>query len=424
VVRTLPRTPRTSRRRVLRTAATLATVALLTGPVLSGAQADELDDKKNHAHEQTKAAQADLEDSSKALSAAYKQLKSAQTKLASARRNLAETQGQLTAARVLDAQMQAKLVKAEAALKRAKAELAAGIAKVKEQRADIGRLAAANYQYGDPRLLGLSAVLNAQDFGDLTTQLNTVDNLMDSESAMLDRLKATKALLAVQKVKVAEYRGIVAEQRQAAAVNLARKQALEERAAQYSEQVAALVTQKHGAAAWAQKIRAEDARKLRASKAKEDRIRRLILARAEARKKNSGFHGDSSGLLYRPVPGYITSPFGYRRHPIYGYWGLHDGVDFHAPCGTPERAGGAGTIIAEYYSDVWGNRLYLDIGNVNGHAMTLIYNHISSYRKQTGQKVRRGEVLAYAGTTGWSTACHLHFTVMLDGKAVDPQRFL
>ncbi|MFL6021868.1 MAG: peptidoglycan DD-metalloendopeptidase family protein [Marmoricola sp.] len=421
MARNLPRTPRT-RRQVRLPAAVLATAALVAGPVLSGAQADDLHDKKNHAQGQVKAAQADLEDSSKALSAAYTRLHSAEAKLATAQKTLAETQGQLTAARVLDAQMQAKLVAAEAALEKAQVDLATGIANVKKQRSDIGRLAASNYQYGDPRLLGLSAVLNAQDFSDLTTQMNTVDNLMDTEKSMLDRLKAAKALLIVQRTKVAQYRGVVAEQRQAAAVNLERKKALEKQAAAFSAQVATLVTQRHGAAAWAQEMRAHDARKLAASKKEEARIKRLILARA--RKQHGGYQGASNGFLYRPVPGYVTSPFGWRRHPIYGYWGLHDGVDFHAPCGTPERAGAAGTVIDEYYSDVWGNRLYLDVGKVNGKAMTLIYNHISSYKAHTGDHVGRGDTVAYAGTTGWSTACHLHFTVMLNGTAVDPMKYL
>jgi murein DD-endopeptidase MepM/ murein hydrolase activator NlpD len=389
--------------------------------MLSGASADNLHDKKNHAHEHTKSAQADLEDSSNALSTAYSRLHAAETKLASAKKTLATTQGQLTAARVLDAQMQAKLAQAEASLAQAKTDLAAGIAKVKEQRDDIGRLAASSYQLGDPRLLRFSALVDAQDPEELATQFNTIDNLMDKQTSILDQFKAAKAMLAVQKDKVAQFRGQVAEERQAAAVNLANKNALEKQAAIVSAQVAVLVTQRHGAAAWAQKMRAQDARKLRASKKEEARIRRLILARA--RHQHGGYRGQNNGFLYRPVPGYVTSPFGWRRHPIYGYWGLHNGVDFHAPCGTPMHAGAAGTVIDEYYSDVWGNRLYLDVGRVNGKTMTLIYNHASSYRAHTGQHVSRGEVVAYAGTTGWSTGCHLHFTVMLNGTAVDPMPY-
>jgi murein DD-endopeptidase MepM/ murein hydrolase activator NlpD len=402
--------------------AVLATAALAAGPMLSGAQADDLHNKKNHAHAQVQSAQADLEDSSKALSAAYVRLHGAEAKLASAKQVLAATEGELTAARVLDAQMQAKLNAAEAALAQAQTDLAAGIANVKRQRADIGRLAAADYQYGDPRLLGLSAVLNAQDLGDLTTQMNTVDNLMQNEKSMLDRLKAAKALLVVQRQRVAAYRGLVADQRQAAAVNLANKKALEQKAALYSAQVATLVTQRHGAAAWAQKMRADDARKLRASKWEEARIKRLILARA--RTQHGGYSGAHAGFLIRPVANtYVTSPYGWRRHPIYGYWGLHNGDDFHAPCGVPLLASRGGTVIDEYYSDVWGNRLYLDVGRFNGKAMTLVYNHISAYKAHTGDTVSTGETVAYAGTTGWSTGCHLHFTVMLNGVAVDPMQF-
>jgi len=401
----------------------LAIAALLTGPVLSGAQADDLHDKNRRSHQHVKALQADLEDSSKVLATAYSKLKTAETQLSSAQQSLAKTQGQLTAARVLDAQMQAKLAQAEAALTKAQTDLATGVANVKRQRADIGRLAAANYQYGDPRLLGLSAVLNAQDFGDLTTQMNTVDNLMDNEKSMLDRLRATKALLVVQKKKVVASRGVVAAQRQAAAVNLARKQALEKKAAAYSAAVSALVVQRQKAAAWAQKVRAVDARKLARSKREEARIKRIILARAR-RQHGGGYSGGHKGFLIMPVRNsYVTSPYGWRRHPIYGYWGLHDGDDFHAPCGVPLLASRGGTVIQEYYSDVWGNRLYLDAGKFNGKAVTLIYNHISSSRAHTGDTVKTGETVAYAGTTGWSTACHLHFTVMLNGTAVDPMQF-
>ncbi len=56
--------------------------------------------------------------------------------------------------------------------------------------------------------------------------------------------------------------------------------------------------------------------------------------------------------------------------------------------------------------------------------MTLVYNHLSSYAASTGERVRRGETVGYAGTTGWSTGCHLHFTVLLDGNPVDPMHYM
>lgn len=405
--------------------AVLATVALATGPaMLSNAHADDLKDKKHKAHQGVKNAMNDLEDSSKELVAATRQLQAAQGQLVSAQSRLAATQGELTTARVLDAQMQTKLVAAEAALAQAQSDVAAGRAKVIEQRAAIGRIAVESYQYGDPGLIQMSVLLKGRSPEEISTQLNTVDSLMSQESAMLADLKATEALLVVQEKQVEAAKATVAEQRQEAAVNLARKKALEQQAVVRKARVVALVGARKAAASQARAARASDQRKLQQLKKEEARIRRLIQIRA-SQNHSAGYSGDTGAFLLPPVANsYITSPYGWRKHPIYGYWGLHDGDDYHAPCGVPERASASGTVMDEYYSDVWGNRLFLDVGRVNGKTMTLIYNHISSYKARTGDKVRRGETVAYAGTTGWSTACHLHFTVMLDGKAVDPQRFM
>uniref|UniRef100_UPI0035671309 M23 family metallopeptidase n=1 Tax=Nocardioides sp. TaxID=35761 RepID=UPI0035671309 len=84
----------------------------------------------------------------------------------------------------------------------------------------------------------------------------------------------------------------------------------------------------------------------------------------------------------------------------------------------------SGTVVARYYSSVYGNRLYLSLGKVNGHNLVAVYNHASSYRVGVGEKVSRGETVGYVGSTGWSTGCHLHFSVMEDGNAVDPMKYL
>ena len=419
-----PRTAasRSGRRRVSRTLVVLCTLAL-AGPAVSPlAHADDLDKKKHKVHQGVQAALGDLDESSKAYAGAAKRLSAAKTQLADAERRLAVTEGELTAARVLDAQMQAKLTSAVQALEQAQAELADGTAKAKQQRADISRLVASNYQNGDPRLLSLSMVLTATDPDELATQLGAVDSVMDRETSAYDDLKATEALLKTQAETVSNAKAAVEEQRKAAAANLVRRQGLEQAAAANRAEVAGLVHQRARAAAQARKLRAHDVRKLRQLQRQEARIKKLILARAQHH--GGGYSGDTGGFLYRPVPGVVTSPFGWRIHPIYGYWGLHDGTDFAAPCGEPMHAGAGGRVISEYYSSVWGNRLYLDVGRVNGKSMVLIYNHISAYKAHTGDRVGRGDVVAYAGTTGWSTGCHLHFTVMLNGTAVDPMNYI
>ena len=124
-----------------------------------------------------------------------------------------------------------------------------------------------------------------------------------------------------------------------------------------------------------------------------------MLARRAHHSVNEGNHGP----LMRPVPGYVTSPFGWRIHPIYGYWWLHDGIDFGAACGTPLRASGNGRVISEYYQTAWGNRLIIDHG-VHGHGVAMITNHISGLpRPHRPGRAARPDV-GYVGTTGWSTA--------------------
>ena len=162
-----------------------------------------------------------------------------------------------------------------------------------------------------------------------------------------------------------------------------------------------------------------------ASKAQAARVHRQLLAEiAREQRRGGGYKGRPGGLLMRPVNGPITSPYGYRINPIYHYWGLHDGDDFGAACGTPIWAAANGTVLSEYYSSVWGNRLFLNLGLINGKNVTVIYNHLSAYRSHVGQRVSRGQVVGLVGTTGWSTGCHTHFTVMVNGTAVNPTPWL
>ena len=140
----------------------------------------------------------------------------------------------------------------------------------------------------------------------------------------------------------------------------------------------ATVKQRPLGAAGRDQARRHDQAQLARSKRREDRIQQLILAAiAREQRPGGGYHGPTGGLLMRPVNGPITSPFGYRIHPIYHYWGLHDGDDFGAACGQPLYAVGGGTVMSEYYSSVWGNRLYLNLGLINGKNVTVIYNHLS-----------------------------------------------
>jgi murein DD-endopeptidase MepM/ murein hydrolase activator NlpD len=195
------------------------------------------------------------------------------------------------------------------------------------------------------------------------------------------------------------------------------------------DSVVSLVIERRDARVGAREARQKDLAKLRKLEREQQRIEEMLrkralaaLRRARARSQ-AGASGPAAGVLAHPVDGYVTSPFGYRTHPIYHYWGLHDGVDFAGGCGTPLRAAAPGKVVSSYYSGVYGNRLVIDHGALAGRGIATIYNHASGYNVGVGDTVAQGQVIGFEGSTGWSTGCHLHFTVMANGNAVDPMPF-
>jgi murein DD-endopeptidase MepM/ murein hydrolase activator NlpD len=129
----------------------------------------------------------------------------------------------------------------------------------------------------------------------------------------------------------------------------------------------------------------------------------------------SGGHG-----FLHPVPGAITSAFGMRFHPVLRRWKLHDGTDFGAGCGTPIRAPYAGLVTGAYFNAGYGQRLIVDHGSVDGVGVETALNHATHFVVRPGQRVTRGQVVGFVGSTGYSTGCHLHLMVWLDGRLVDP----
>ncbi len=415
-------------------------VALAAGSVLisfaasTPASAD-LKHKKHHVKHQISHAQAGLDESSTQLRSATRALQAAQGRLDAAQSHLATTRGALTAARALDERMQAKLDAAVARLEQARADLVAGRRKIQGQETQLGKLVAENYQDGDPALMGLSMVLTSQDPQDLTGQLNSMQNVMDKQSAVLSRLQASKVLLKVRAKEVRAAEIAVAAQRKAAAQNLARKKQLEAAAEAAAAQVRQMVAERQQAQARAQRARAHDEAVLHRLQQREQHISAILKRRAERARRRAQARarrahrratpaGPSHGYLSYPVNAPITSPFGWRIHPIYGYRDFHDGVDFAASCGVPIHAAASGRVMQEYFQTAWGNRLILDNGYHRGVGLATIYNHMSRYAVGPGAYVHRGQVIGYVGTTGWSTGCHLHFTVMANGTAVNPMSWL
>lgn len=407
-----------------------AAIALGTISVPTASADDHLKDRQKQVEKKIDRAHDDVEDSSRQLRAASERLDAARGQLVDARTALATARGRLAVAQERDAAAAVLLAEAEATLAQAQADVAAGEADVAAQRDVVGDTIKRIYSEGNPDLIAFASLMESESAQDLNRRAEVNEAMVDKQARDYDRLQAAEVLLEVHEDQVAAARDDVAAKREEAAANLAETQQLEVEAVDAKASVVTLVGERASARSEAVRIRAHDVRKLkqaeREKKAIEERLRRIAaraLARARARAAANGRVGPTNGVLQKPVPGAVTSPFGYRIHPIYGYWGLHDGTDFGVSCGEPMVAAEDGRVISSYWSDVYGNRLIIDNGALAGAGIATIYNHATSYTVGVGAQVKRGEVVGYVGSTGWSTGCHLHFTVMSNGKAVDPVNY-
>ena len=116
----------------------------------------------------------------------------------------------------------------------------------------------------------------------------------------------------------------------------------------------------------------------------------------------------------------MASGYGYRIHPIYKTRKMHSGMDFSAKSGTPIYATGDGKVSKVRRSRRgYGNHVIID----HGFGYKTLYAHMKKYAVKRGQKVKRGEVIGYVGSTGTSVAPHLHYEVHKDGRKINPVNF-
>jgi murein DD-endopeptidase MepM/ murein hydrolase activator NlpD len=133
------------------------------------------------------------------------------------------------------------------------------------------------------------------------------------------------------------------------------------------------------------------------------------------------------GKFLWPTAGGVGSPFGYRMHPILHYMRLHDGDDIGGKCGQPIYAAQTGTVVKAAgggYNGGSGNNVRIDHGDINGVNVQTAYLHMTSFVVKVGEKVDKGQLIGHVGTTGLSTACHLHFSVYKNGHGSDPMEYI
>ena len=133
---------------------------------------------------------------------------------------------------------------------------------------------------------------------------------------------------------------------------------------------------------------------------------------------------EEKNKLQFPAEGRPGSPWGMRLHPILGYQRMHWGMDVGAACGSPLRAVYDGTVISASFDGASGNNVKISHTEFRGKSLQTNSLHMTRYIVKPGQKVKKGEIIGYTGSTGLSTECHLHFETIWGGTNVDPMTLL
>jgi murein DD-endopeptidase MepM/ murein hydrolase activator NlpD len=151
-----------------------------------------------------------------------------------------------------------------------------------------------------------------------------------------------------------------------------------------------------------------------------ERTSREMESRIRDYQENRSGPALGTGRLAWPCSGRITSPFGWRFHPVLHKQKFHSGIDISAGMGTPVCAADSGVVIVSGWNGGYGKMVVIDHGN----RISTLYGHNSVLRVNVGDRVTQGQVIALSGSTGLSTGPHVHFEVRVDGRPVNPLSYL
>ena len=248
----------------------------------------------------------------------------------------------------------------------------------------------------------VDVLFGAKDFNDFVSRMDILKRILAYDNALIQSTKADRQALEKAKAQLESDRLKIIDLRKQAAVK--------------RDQVAGRRQERQGVlnAATYEREMAERAYRelIETSKQIETMIRRI-----QSGEKNIG---GSTGTMVWPAEGEITSPFGWRVHPIFGTQRLHTGIDIGADYGDATRAADGGVVIHSDWMGGYGNAVIIDHGN----GISTLYAHNSQLLVSEGQTVAKGQTVARVGSTGYSTGPHLHFEVRQNGTPVNPLNFL
>lgn len=293
-----------------------------------------------------------------------------------------------------------------------------------------------------------SVLFKANSFTDLLDRLNMIEEIAAADERRLEEMDAAaKEVAAAREELEAEKTELEAsrEELNAAQTELDSKRAeadeilvelnaqreelkeeYEKMAADEAAVSASIAAQEQ---AYTEALRAEEeARKAaeEAAKAEQNNSNSSSSGSTESSESSSDSSSSSSGSS--SSEGWITpcsytsltSPYGWRIHPITGSNSFHNGVDLANSQGTPIYAARSGYVTQTTYGSAYG--YYVTINHGDGYST--LYAHMTHYVVSSGDYVSQGQVIGYMGSTGWSTGPHLHYTIYYNGSTVNPANYI
>jgi murein DD-endopeptidase MepM/ murein hydrolase activator NlpD len=317
---------------------------------------------------------------------------------------------QLTDTQIQDSEM--RLQAAAQRLQQLEAEL--GEAESYYQALQNGTIARLRVMQRSPANHGWSVLLQSQNINDFLRRRRHLKLVYEGDQKILVRLTEEANRINQQRLLVEQQKNEIALIRQQL---LAQKSDYQGQAGQQQDLVQRLNNDRLALEAAQQQLqRDSDALGgLIQQKIAEAKARAAAAKTASRRNYISG-----TGILSIPSDGPISSPFGWRTHPLLGNHRFHSGLDFAAGYGAPIRAADSGQVIYAGWYGGYGKAVIID----HGKGMTTLYGHCSELHVSEGQSVKRGQVISAVGSTGLSTGPHLHFEVRRDGSPQNPADYL
>lgn len=390
--------------------ASLLTISLLLGgqALSMPSYADDLDDQVQDLQGQIDSSRLEqenwqqvIEDVSAKLKQIQADLDAANARLQGIRNKQAEINAQIVAT-------QNEIIKMEAYLK--------------TRQNVLNRRVRAIYMHG--QLNYLEVILGANSFSDFANRVELLKRIIRSDYNLILEIQKQKAAIEAKKAQLEE------DKRQLDALAAEAEKTQKEIAAKKAEQQKVLDAAKSNKAAAAQMEQDLNAQLASVRNLIQQRLAAAEAARQaaqQAAESDNGGGGGSddnyvqgTGAMSWPCSGPITSPFGYRTHPIFGTTIFHAGIDIGVDYGTPIHAADSGVVVYSGWISGYGNAVIID----HGGGVSTLYGHNQSLAVSEGQSVSKGSVIAYAGSTGNSTGPHCHFEVDVNGSPVNPMGYL